>query len=294
MSNEANRKIDPINLTARLQYRVRGNPAVTQPEDIVANCYPGLEVDIRNLERRFFPGLVFEFIARNDVGSDYSDPQRYGARVCAVDVEQDPDLQVEDTAERAAYYEACETNLKTAKKLRSDVAAAAGLLTDGNGYWYLDWVEQGGKRLSMSRVTDDPPSSAEAPFLDGLFVWRLVRSLELGKVTIGLTWRDLPDESKVPYDEDEETEEKEGTKRGKKRARPEKTELTLTGWRRRFLDPETGVINGAYQPGEMLQSLCSPWQHDFRDCQCFYWAANHPDIVLGELYPGESQVSCPL
>jgi hypothetical protein len=40
-----------------------------------------------------------------------------------------------------------------------------------------------------------------------------------------------------------------------------------------------------------MQGLCSPWQHDFRDCQCFYWAASHPDAVLGELYPGEETLS---
>ena len=42
------------------------------------------------------------------------------------------------------------------------------------------------------------------------------------------------------------------------------------------------MISAAYQPGELTQSLCSPWMHDFRDCACDYWASNHPDIVLGE------------
>jgi hypothetical protein len=28
--------------------------------------------------------------------------------------------------------------------------------------------------------------------------------------------------------------------------------------------------------------------HDFRDCACYYWASNHPDIVLAEEVPGES------
>jgi hypothetical protein len=35
-----------------------------------------------------------------------------------------------------------------------------------------------------------------------------------------------------------------------------------------------------FLPGELTQSLCSPWTHDFRDCGCFYWASNHPDIAL--------------
>ena len=32
-------------------------------------------------------------------------------------------------------------------------------------------------------------------------------------------------------------------------------------------------------PGELTQSLCSPWQHDYRDCGCYYWAASRPDYV---------------
>jgi hypothetical protein len=94
--------------------------------------------------------------------------------------------------------------------------------------------------------------------MDGLFVWRLVRSLTPEPVTICLHRRDA--------------------------AAPE---ILLTGPRRRFTDPLTGVLSLAYQPGEMLQSLCSPWQHDFRDCYCHYWASNHPDFVFGEIAPGE-------
>src|SRR5215472_5260807 len=55
-------KIFPRNLTARAEFQVVGNPIVTRPEDAVANCFPGLELDVRNLDRRFFPGLVFNFI----------------------------------------------------------------------------------------------------------------------------------------------------------------------------------------------------------------------------------------
>ena len=38
-----------------------------------------------------------------------------------------------------------------------------------------------------------------------------------------------------------------------------------------------------FLPGELTQSLCSPWTHDFRDCACYYWASNHPDIALPPL-----------
>ena len=38
-------------------------------------------------------------------------------------------------------------------------------------------------------------------------------------------------------------------------------------------------------PGELTQSLCSPWQSDYRECACFYWAANRPDYVNVEAGP---------
>ena len=29
----------------------------------------------------------------------------------------------------------------------------------------------------------------------------------------------------------------------------------------------------------MTQGLCSPWQNDFRECSCYYWASSRPDYV---------------
>ncbi|MGH3943280.1 MAG: ferritin-like domain-containing protein [Pseudonocardiaceae bacterium] len=53
----------------------------------------------------------------------------------------------------------------------------------------------------------------------------------------------------------------------------------LVAPRARYLD-EGGVIDPEiYLPGELTRSLCAPWQYDFRDCGCFYWAASKPDIV---------------
>src|SRR5580700_6276439 len=60
-----NQKIFPRNLTARAAAEIAGNPVTTRLESGVGNCYPGLEFDHRNLDRRFFPGLVFEFVSIN-------------------------------------------------------------------------------------------------------------------------------------------------------------------------------------------------------------------------------------
>ena len=49
---------------------------------------------------------------------------------------------------------------------------------------------------------------------------------------------------------------------------------------RKLFEPDSVLISrDAVQPGELTQSLCSPWQTDFIGCACYYWAANRPDYV---------------
>ena len=33
------------------------------------------------------------------------------------------------------------------------------------------------------------------------------------------------------------------------------------------------------EAGAMTQGLCSPWQADYRECGCYYWAASRPDFI---------------
>jgi hypothetical protein len=94
--------------------------------------------------------------------------------------------------------------------------------------------------------------------LDGIVAWRLVRGLLSDNVELLLRDR-------APH-------QQSGTAGA----------LSLEGWRRRFTDPVSGAVPAVYRPGELTQSLCLPWQHDFRDCGCYYWASNHPDIVLAK------------
>ncbi len=49
---------------------------------------------------------------------------------------------------------------------------------------------------------------------------------------------------------------------------------------RDFFETDTTVIAEAMaMPGELTQGLCSPWQNDFRECVCYYWASSRPDYV---------------
>jgi Ferritin-like len=219
-------KIFPLNLTARAAALVPGNPVTTRLEGGVGNCFPGLEFDHRNLDRRFFPGLVFEF------GSSQ------GAPLVKVNP-GDPDLDPKTF--EGLSSDAPDPGIQSV--LRTALGGHPGkLLLEGS--WVLDSIAQAGRTIAVRDLA-------------GLTVWRLVRSLEPGPVEIALA-------------------RSAGTPR----------KMALKGWRRRFVSTKTGVISEAFQPGELTQSLCSPWMHDFRDCACTYWASNHPDIVLAEQPPG--------
>jgi hypothetical protein len=226
-------KIFPLNLTAQgaglipenPAGLVQGNPVTTRLEGGVGNCVPGLEFDHRNLDGRFFPGLVFEM------------GDSPGVQLLRVDV-NDPDLNPATFESLPA--DAPDPAVQTALRTALNGAQGKALGPD----WVLASITQSKKTI----VVSDQP---------GLRAWRLVRSLEPGPVDIVLT-RDS------------------GTPR----------KISLSGWRRKFTSTKTGVISEAFQPGELTQSLCSPWMHDFRDCACTYWASNHPDIVLAEQVPG--------
>jgi hypothetical protein len=55
---------------------------------------------------------------------------------------------------------------------------------------------------------------------------------------------------------------------------------------RPFFDGDTAVISPDLAvPGELTQGLCSPWQNDYRECSCYYWAGARPDYINLEAAP---------
>ena len=56
--------------------------------------------------------------------------------------------------------------------------------------------------------------------------------------------------------------------------------ITMTMKVRQFFEGDTAVISRELaKPGELTQGLCSPWQNDYRECSCYYWASARPDFV---------------
>lgn len=240
------KKIFPRNLTARLTYQAVGNPVSSRLEDEVGNCFPGLGIDLRNLDRRFFPGLVFNFAGREHRELDPENPDLYGARLASVEDECDADLHTSDPVAIALL---AEFHSPRGRALRI-------------GEWFIDTIEQDGKEIALY----DRNSHGDRISMDGMAVWRIVRSLSPGRVRLRLIRRDYQDET------------------------GQHPTIELEGWRRQFVDAKTGTLNQVYQPGELVQSLCSPWQHDMRDCACMYWASNRPDVVFAE-DPAESEAA---
>lgn len=165
-------KILARNLTARAAYAVAGNPASTRLESSVGNCFPGLEFDVRNLDRRFFPGLLFNYqgVPPNGVNG------RQGARLVFIDTYLEPMLDgsgddgwVQDLID--AYG--------------GDVGGALG-----SGVWYLHFLEQDGRRIEVYEFVYYQNIVRRVAY-EGETVWWLVRSLSPDRpLTIGLTQRD--------------------------------------------------------------------------------------------------------
>ncbi|WP_404953967.1 ferritin-like domain-containing protein [Streptomyces sp. 147326] len=231
-------KVFPRNLTARADYAVPGNPSGSRPESGVDNCFPGLEFDQRNLEKAFFPGLLFDF--HHDLGS----------RLIGV-TEGAPSVLDLTTAD-----------------------LGAGVAADP---WRLHlWAVCG--RTSV----DQPESQApvfHATARDGLALWRRVHDLLPGRIAILLgptpgsqspganivpdglnAWR-MRNDTTVQRDADGRVEA-----------------AVLIADRAAYLDPDGVIDPDVYLPGDLTRSLCAPWQYDFRECGCYYWAASKPDI----------------
>jgi Ferritin-like len=203
---------------------VAGNPVSTRLEAGVGNCFPGLECDLRNLERRFFPFLEV------DIEGDTT------IRVVNVDT---PGLQSavsggQMPAGTATVYQ----------QIAGDLAASRS--------WRITQIRGTFGPLGVqSLVVANLASPSTGPNRLPPDAWTAIRLLTEG------------------------TEVELTLKRGN-------VSRTLVGNRARYLDDNGGLAK-MFLPGELTQSLCSPWAHDFRDCGCFYWASNHPDIALPPL-----------
>ncbi len=207
---------------------VAGNPVSTRLESGIGNCFPGLECDLRNLERRFLP-------------------------FTEIDV----------------YWETNELQLVSLDQSGWEKALTSGALgaVDAQAYRDLNQLFGGGSKIVVTMLEGNFGILGQMKFDP--------RTLSIPSTGAGRKptdcWtaiRMLTENSPISV-----TFSASGTT----------GTVTINSKRAQYLD-DTGALSAAFLPGELTQSLCSPWTHDFRDCGCFYWASNHPDIVQ-PVYP---------
>ncbi len=217
-------KFIPLNATAaRRQQYVTGNPVSTRLESGVGNCFPGLEMDLRNLERRFFPFLEVDFVQGMSL-----------AQVVGVDLAGARASSASDADKNGYAAVAADMSSSDVQWIITQMAGDFGIFGNNKTIGF--------PTQNPSTVNGDPPDA-----------WTAVRVLPQGKpVTITV--------SRMVNNQIGQ-------------------QVALTQNRVAYLD-DSGTFNSIFEPGELSQSLCSPWTHDFRDCACFYWASNHPDVVL--------------
>ena len=196
--------LDPKNLSAQLRYRAAGNPPTTTPVSAIANCFPGLEFDLRNIWRRIFVGLIL-----------------HEADNLVVDVE--PTAPPQAAALKGKRLVAVNGSPVSAPVMGPTTVGGATQTLVSQAF--LEWSN------SLADIVTRPGSMVTCTFQDND-----PNGFPVGPVvTVDLTVRRLLDGAVLARD--------------------------------------------AVQPGELTQSLCSPWQNDYRECGCYYWAASRPDYV---------------
>ena len=95
--------ISPKNLTAQVQFRAAGNPPSSRPESSIANCFPGLEFDIRNLWRRLFADIELHEAINTVVAVSPAAPAEIQQLLNSDLIEVDG-LPIEVPADRARYF----------------------------------------------------------------------------------------------------------------------------------------------------------------------------------------------
>ena len=235
-------KLFPRNLTARADYVVPGNPISSRPESGVDNTHPGLELDVRNIDRFFFPGLCFDF------------QYRCGARLSGVDrapMHPDSPLRTSDAEDRSLVLWGICARFGD----RPDTMAYVEL-GSLDGYDVLARIRDLEPKTELAIVISQPVDQLGLRGFQAAAQWMCSLAAERGDAA-GYASRDRRS-GKLLF-------------------------AVVTGTRADYLDNEGVIDTAAIEPGVLTQSLCSPWQWDFADCGCYYWAASRPDIVMDHL-----------
>jgi hypothetical protein len=249
-SPAVSQRLTPRNLSAQIHHEAKGNPISSRPITSVANCCPGLEVDFRAVWRRLFKGIELREYDNLVVRVDPDEKAvagLHGKRLLRVWVGPDPE-------------DAIVTMTKIYGPASSDPDGRIELVTELNpaGLAPLEWSNALAYVLAFANQQRErqPPVKVRCDF-----------SKEDG-------W-----DQQLPLTEATDATETEP-------ATPANY-VSLDLEVRPFFEDNTAVISRALaEAGELTQGLCSPWQNDYRECSCYYWASARPDFVNVDIDAG--------
>lgn len=214
--------LTPLNLTAQLQYRGRGNPVNTHIASAVGNCCPGLELDFRSVWKRAFEGITLVEHDNYVLDADGDTADLKGHRLLSIEIPDEHGNKVEWPVVVQAMGPAAD-------------GSVGPLFTDDNpdAVVNLEWSN------TLSHIWQH-----KGEYLN----CRFTKQPMLNKQVLA----DIP---------------------------ASKTIVRRLKVRDFFEAGTTVIAESLASPGELTQGLCSPWQNDFRECVCYYWASSRPDYV---------------
>lgn len=202
-------EIKPKNISAQLEYHGRGNPPGAHPSSSIANCFPGLEFDFRNIWKKLLAGI-----------------ELHESEIIVVNVE--PGSEAEQQGVAVGNILTMIDAFSTVGEVRGPrtVGAPDELFTATGLEWtnaVSEVLSKAGQKVRCRFVTTSGEIEAE---------------LEVNKLFDGAV-----------------------------------------------------ITENAAAPGVLTQGLCSPWQADYLECGCYYWAASRPDFVNVEINDNQTQAS---
>ncbi len=219
-------------VVSQLHYKGLGNPFAVLPRTAISNCFPGLEMDFRNLWRRSFIDLTL--LENNNYVLEGKG-------------------KLKDLADHrlvGLYYN---------KKYHPISVLTTGPMFPDSG--------------NSTLITEANPNGVS--FME----WsnNLVEVLQLqGQTITGYFTKEKSPTEVVFTAEQLEKGQKDIIK----------CKLTVNAI---FNKNSAEFTDQIIEPGEFTQGLCAPWQNDYRECACYYWAASRPDYV--NIEPGKDGLS---
>lgn len=252
--------IVPRNKTAaaavarELSYAGFGNPPASEPRTAVGNFFPGLEFNFQNVWKRIFVGI--ELLESS-------------GQVIAVDLAEVPDDET-----RKLLMKLCRGTSDPDRRWTYSQLKKSYLIG-------IEWVRQADQSkhyVDLLRYAHGPEVPSEEA--------AVTEEFEKTSHYFFLEWANaLADVHKsLGGTSDRATciflvAELDDT--GIERFEVARIALAL----RSLMVEGTALIDErAVKPGEITESLCSPWQTDYIGCACFYWASNRPDFVNVETH----------